>query len=396
MCAKLKKDPMQTVLDNIDKSMGNKYGSPIFSRFKDIKAETLPVIPFGIPEIDGASYCGGVPRGKMIEIFGPESSGKSLLTLHLIASAQKNGEECALLDVEQSFDPIWAARHGVDVNNLVYSNTFESGEQALEAAYHLCKSGEFALVVIDSTAALSPKSELEGSLEKNAVIGEQARLMSRGCRKIISACAEGNTTCVFINQVRVNVGVMYGNPETTPGGKALKFYSHQRIRVASKAKIKAGEDVVGQTSSVVFVKNKTARPFGKCEFSIVFDKQSLNPTVMLAKAAKDAKIIKTYSGTFRIYDVESKPIITETASFVELADYMVKNNLVIPVIDELYGKIGDEIDGKILELKNDPSLIHSPLEDDDASMQISRMPDASDKEVGDDALADEDEPPKDE
>jgi len=168
------RDPMESVLANIEKQMGNKGARPAFSRFADIKALDHPVISFGLPAVDEASYCGGVPRGKMIEIFGPESSGKSLLTLYLMGSAQKQGLECALLDVEQSFDPHWAAQHGVNVDKLVYSNDFDSGEQALEYAYQLCKSGAFGLVVIDSTAALVPKAELEGTLEDNARVGAQA------------------------------------------------------------------------------------------------------------------------------------------------------------------------------------------------------------------------------
>jgi recombination protein RecA len=385
---------MATVLANIEKSMGNKSGKPTFSRFKDIEVDNTPVISFGIPAVDDASYCGGIPRGKMIEIFGPESSGKSLLTLYLIASAQKAGNDCALLDVEQSFDPIWAKKHGVDVNNLVFSNEFESGENAIEYAYQLCRSGAFALVVVDSTAALTPRSELEGSLEDNAVVGEQARLMSRGCRKIISACSEGNTTCCFINQVRDKIGVMYGNPETTPGGKALRFYSHQRIRVSTKEKIKASDKVVGQISRVTFVKNKTARPFGQCEFKIIFDAQALNPVVMLCTEARALKLIKPHSGILRILGLEAKPIITGVTSLVEVADYIVKNNLVIDLLNKVIETNQEEdepktIDEAILEMLTDASKIVSPIDTQSSSLgDIKKVADASGEEIGEDAKED--------
>ena len=193
--AKEAKDPMDAVLANIEKQMGNTK-KPILSRFGKIQTINEPVIPFGIQSVDDASYCGGVPRGKMVEVFGPESSGKSLITLYVIASAQRQGLDCALLDVEQSFDPTWAKKHGVDVEKLVYCQDFASGEQALEYAYQLCKSGAFGVVVVDSTAALTPLSELEGTLEDNARIGAQAQLMSRGCRKIRASCGKiGRASC---------------------------------------------------------------------------------------------------------------------------------------------------------------------------------------------------------
>jgi len=386
------KNPMDAVLANIEKQMGNK-AKPVLARFGDIEVDNIPVIPFGLKDIDAASYCGGVPRGRMIEIYGPESSGKSLLTLYLIASAQRQGLECALLDIEQSFDPIWAASKGVDVKKLIYSNTFESGEQALEYAHLLCKSGALGVVVIDSTAALIPAAELEGSLEDNARIGAQAQLLSRGCRKIVAACGAGNTTCVFINQVRMKIGVMYGNPETTPGGNALKFYCHQRIRTSKKEKIKvkeAGEDViVGQISEATFVKNKVARPFGRATFKIIFDAAALNPVVMLCNAAKTAKLIKTYNQLFNIpKDVlNSKKIETGAASILELADYLIDNNLVLPLLDKVIEAYDDdkelgELDGAILEMKEDPTKIISPKS---ASVSTDKAVDATEEELGDEA-----------
>ena len=391
--AKSIKDPMESVLANIEKQMGNK-GTPIFSRFGNIDVETTPSISFGIKGIDDASYIGGIPRGKMVELFGHESSGKSLLSLFLIANAQKQGLECALLDVEQSFDPIWAAKQGVDTSKLVYSNSFECGEQALEYAYQIVKSGAFALVVIDSTASLIPKAELEGTLEDNARVGAQAQLMSRGCRKIRSSCGTSGTTCIFINQIRMKIGVMYGNPETTPGGLAMKFYSDQRIRVQSKGKItvkEGGKDIaVGQTSEVTFVKNKTARPFGRAEFRIIFDQASLNPVVMLCNAARGLKLVKTYGGLFNIdKEVTGKKIETGKASLVEVADYLVANDLVIPLLDKVIEENGNDptneaIDDAIMEMKTDPSKIVSPM-DLNAKIGAEQLADVDPKELGDDA-----------
>ena len=402
--AKINKiDPMDAVLSGIEKAMGNKGKKPTFSRFKDITVEEVDTVSFGIPAVDEASYGGGIPKGKMVEIFGPESSGKSLLTLYLIGSCQKGGKNAALLDVEQSFDPIWAAKHGVDVPNLVYSNDFACGENALEYAYQLCKSGAFGIVVVDSTAALTPKSELEGSLDDNAVIGELARIMSRGCRKIVDACGKTGTSCIFINQIREKVGVVYGNPETTPGGKALRFYSHQRIRVASKEKIKVkegGEDViVGQISTVTFVKNKTARPFGKCEFKIIFDATALNPVVMLCNSLKTAKLVKTYKGLFNIpKDVLSKDKIdTGATTIIELANYLIKEDLVLTMLEKLEESLADgdfegPIDEAILEMKTSPEKIVSPTLDNvvDLKTEAVKIGDAKKDEVGE---QDDDSPP---
>ena len=389
-------DPMMAVLANIEKAMGNKGAQSTFARFGNIEREALPVISFGIPAIDAAGYCGGVPRGKMVEIYGPESSGKSLLSLFLIANAQKQGLECALLDVEQSFDPDWAKTHGVLVDKLVYSSDFDSGENAMEYAYQLCRSGAFAVVVVDSTAALIPKAELEGTLEKEARIGAQARLMSQGCRKIVKACGEGNTTCVFINQVRTKIGVMYGNPETTPGGLALKFYSHQRIRVAKQSQIKVkenGQEIpVGQISGVTFVKNKTARPFGKAEFRVIFDSKSLNPVVMLGNALRSQKLLSTRNGLLRIApDVldNDKPIDTGAANMVELADFLISNKYVIPLLDALLESVKDDptaetIDDAILEMKTDASKIVSPK---DTNISFEAKLAGDDPHAADDELA---------
>jgi recombination protein RecA len=398
------KDPIHSVLANIEKRMGKtkslKDAKSPFARFGDMDAEDVDVIPFGIKDIDDASYAGGIPRGKMVEIFGGESSGKSLLTLHLIAEAQKQGLVCALVDIEQSFDPHWAAMHGVDVESLVYANTFDgAGEEALEYTYRLCDSGAFGLVVVDSTAALTPMSEIEGSLENNARVGAQAQMMSRGCRKICAACGKTQTTCVFINQIRMKIGVTWGNPETTPGGKALPFYSHVRVKVGKAGQIKATEDgiekVVGQTSRVQFIKNKIARPFGQAEFKIVFDPDALNPVVMLANVLREAKMISIYKGIYGIakniaidYFDEKKAIPTGATNMTQLADYFIEEGLVGKMIDILEKEMEidqvvsvsvGEIDSAILELREDPSKIVSPT--GKAIIEAKRIDDISDEEV---------------
>lgn len=404
------KDPMSTVLANIEKQMGNKGGKSAFARFGTIERAEVEVIPFGISAVDDASYAGGLELGKMGEIYGEPSSGKSLLTLFLLGMAQKAGHECALIDVEQSFDPIWATQHGVDVENLVYANTFDgAGEEALEYAYQLCNSGGFGLVVIDSTAALTPIAEIEGSLKDNARVGAQAAMMSRGCRKICQACGKTGTLCIFINQTRMKIGVMYGNPETTPGGKALPFYSHFRMRVRSKGKIKArenGEDViVGQMSEVTFVKNKTARPFGKAEFKVVFDPKALNPVVMFANVLKDCKMVTIYKKMFRIHkDVASelfdqkKAIETGTTTMIELADWLIAEGKVAPLLEYLVKEMEEDpilkadvgdIDGAILEMMEDHSKIVSPT--GIATLEASKLPDAKEEEVAEDIVEEEPE-----
>jgi len=408
MPAKKKKapeDPMTAVLANIQKQMGIKEKTP-FARFGDIEVVDIPVVSFGQKQIDDASYCGGLPRGKMVEIYGGESSGKSLITLYLIASAQKQGLECALIDIEQSFDPFWAARHGVDVDKLVYSNDFECGEQALEYAYRLCCSGAFGVVVIDSTAALTPMSELEGSLDKNARVGAQAQMMSRGCRKIVKACGTTDTLCIFINQVRMKIGVMWGNPETTPGGRALPFYSHVRMRVSKKGliKVKEGKEdvVVGQKSEIKFIKNKVGRPFGTCTFDIIFDLKSMNPVVMLANLLKALKVVAIYKGLYKIekdiFD-NAKRIDTGCSTMPELADWLIEKNYVLPLLEyaiDMYDNdptlevdIGS-IDGAILEMGEDNSKIVSPNTEDvsiefgEVSVAPEEIPEEEEPEISDD------------
>lgn len=344
---------LKLTMDKIDKT----YGKGTIMRMGDRQVEKVPVIPTGSLGLDMALGVGGYPRGRIIEIFGPESSGKTTLAIHAIAEAQKSGGIAAFIDAEHAFDPAYAEKLGVDMNAL-YMSQPDNGEQALEVAEQLIRSSAIDIIVIDSVAALTPKAEIEGEMGE-AKMGLHARLMSQALRKLTGALAKTNTTCIFINQLREKIGIMFGNPETTTGGNALKFYASIRIDVRKVSPIKNGDEVLGNITRAKVVKNKVAPPFRKTEFEIRFG-EGISKVGEILDQATALDIVKK-SGSWFSYAG------SKLAQGREAALRILKDN--IELQEEIEAKVraafsqGQEPEGSIGEPETDPEEDIEPTEE---------------------------------
>ena len=322
-----KKDALDTAIKQLEKQ----YGKGTVMKLGQAPALNVEAISTGSITLDCALGIGGVPRGRIVEIFGPESSGKTTVALHIIASAQKAGGEAAFIDVEHALDPVYAKALGVDIDSLLVSQP-DTGEQALEITEALVRSGAIDVIVVDSVAAMVPKAEIEG-LMGDTHVGLQARLMSQALRKLTGAISKTNCVAVFINQLREKVGVMYGNPEVNPGGRALKFYSSVRLDVRKQEQLKSGGEVIGNHTKVKVVKNKVAPPFKEAEFDIMYGEGISRVGEILDLAVKLDIVEK--SGAWFSYKGERlgqgrdnvKELISKNPALLDELDGLIRQNL---------------------------------------------------------------------
>ena len=335
-----KKKALETAMAQIERT----YGKGSIMRLGENVDAMVEAIPTGSLSLDVALGIGGVPKGRIIEIYGPESSGKTTLALHIVAEAQKRGGEVAFIDAEHALDPIYAKKLGVNIDELYVSQP-DTGEQALEICEALVRSGAIDIVVIDSVAALTPKAEIDGEMG-DSFVGLQARLMSQALRKLTGIVNKTNCVCIFINQLREKVGVMYGNPETTPGGRALKFYSSVRIDIRRGEQLKDGSTVVGNRTKAKIVKNKVAPPFRVAEFDILYG-EGISKEGNLLDSAVQLDIIHKSGAWFSYGDqrigqgrentrkyLKDNPAIAAEIDALVRAELMGKKDMDAPVMDE--------------------------------------------------------------
>ncbi|MFA6094489.1 MAG: recombinase RecA [Candidatus Paceibacterota bacterium] len=315
-----------------------KFGDESIMRLGERPHVDVDVIPTGSIGLDAALGVGGLPRGRIVEIFGPESSGKTTLALHVVAEAQKKGGVCAYIDAEHAMDPEYATKLGVNIDNLLLSQP-DTGEQGLDIVDSLVRTGKIDVIVIDSVAALTPKDEIEGEMGAYHV-GKQARLMSQALRKLTGIVAKSKTIVIFINQIRMQIGVMFGNPETTPGGKALKFYTSIRIDIRKIAQIKKGEEIMGSRVRVKVVKNKVAAPFRQTEFDLMYNEGISIEGEILALGEKMGMISKSGGASYTYGEMKLGRGYDATRTFLRTNP---------KIKDEILGKIRNELkEGKIM------------------------------------------------
>lgn len=337
-----KKKAIELAFSQVEKQ----FGKGSIMKLGEATKLNVEAVSTGSIELDIALGIGGVPRGRIVEIFGPESSGKTTVALHIIAEAQKNGGEVAFIDAEHALDPLYAKNLGVDIENLIVSQP-DTGEQALEIAETLVRSGAIDVIVVDSVAALVPKAEIDGEMG-DAHVGLQARLMSQALRKLAGAISKSKTTAIFINQLREKVGVMFGNPETTPGGRALKFYASVRLEVRKIENIKQGNDMTGSRTRVKVVKNKVAPPFKQAEFDIMYGEGISREGSVLDVAVNNDIVLK--SGAWYSYGD------TRIGQGRENAKQYLKEN----------PELTNEIDRKLREMFNLGTSKPTPASEEDA------------------------------